>query len=158
MFSLKKNVIISDLSIPEDIHNIEDAMRKSAFCYNDKRFVNGYDTILSKKFGGTDLSGGEWQRLAVARGLYRDANLVVLDEPTSAIDPIEESRVYDSFRKICAGKTSVLITHRLGAAKLANKIYYLENGEILEQGTHLELLRRNGKYAELYRLQSQWYQ
>lgn len=158
LFSLKKNIIISDLSIPEDLKKMESSMCKSGFSFDNERFFNGYDTILSKKFGGTELSGGEWQRLAIARGFYRDSNMIVLDEPTSAIDPIEEARVYNSFSAICRGKTAILITHRLGAVKLANRIFFMKNGEILEEGTHLELLQRNGEYAELYRIQSQWYQ
>lgn len=158
LFSLKENITISDLSIDQDIKKMENSIYMAGFNYNNERFSNGYDTILSKKFGGTELSGGEWQRLAIARGFYRDSNMIVLDEPTAAIDPIEEARVYNSFREICRGKTAIMITHRLGAVKLAHRILFMKNGKIVEDGTHEELLKRGGEYAELYRLQSQWYQ
>lgn len=158
LFSLKRNITISELSIPENSTKVEKSMREAGVDYSKKRYPNGYDTILSKKFGGTDLSGGEWQRIAIARGVYRDSNIIVLDEPTAAIDPIEESRVYNNFRMICKGKITILITHRLGAVKLASKIIFMKDGKILEAGTHEDLLRRNGEYAELYRIQSQWYQ
>lgn len=116
------------------------------------------NTILSREFGGQDLSGGEWQRIAIARGLYRSHNIIVLDEPTAAIDPIEEANVFDSFKRISVGKTCVFVTHRLGSTKIADRIIVMDKGEIVEEGTHLELLKMKGRYYELLQSQAQWYE
>jgi len=116
------------------------------------------DTMLSPEFDGIDLSGGQWQRLAIARGLYRKNDFIVLDEPTAAIDPIEETRVYTQFQKLAEGKCAVIVTHRLGSAKLAHRIIVMDAGEIVDEGTHDELVSRDGKYAEMWSAQSQWYE
>lgn len=119
---------------------------------------NGWSTLLSKYFrGGTELSGGQWQRIAVARGLFRDARLLVLDEPTAALDAKAEWAVYESLRQLAVGRTVVLITHRLGSVRNADRIYLLHKGELTEQGTHDELMTAGGRYAELYRLQADMY-
>lgn len=116
------------------------------------------NTILSREFGGQDLSGGEWQRIAIARGLYRPHDIIVLDEPTAAIDPIEEANVFESFKRISVGKTCVFVTHRLGSSKIADRIIVMDKGEIVEEGTHLELLNMKGRYYELLQSQAQWYE
>lgn len=116
------------------------------------------NTILSREFGGQDLSGGEWQRIAIARGLYRPHNLIVLDEPTAAIDPIEEANVFESFKRISVGKTCVFVTHRLGSTKIADRIIVMEKGEIVEEGTHKELMDLRRKYYYLLKSQAQWYE
>lgn len=113
------------------------------------------DTLLGKEFGGTELSGGQWQQLSCARGFYRDCEILVLDEATSAIDPLKEKAMYDSFRKELAGKTGIIITHRLGAVSLADRIVVLENGHIVQCGTHRELLQEDGLYAELWAAQTE---
>lgn len=113
--------------------------------------------MLAREFGGTDLSGGQWQRLAIARGFYRIHNLIVLDEPTSAIDPLEETRVYEKFMEMSKDKTAVIITHRLGSAKIADRIIVLDEGEIAEMGSHSELMDRKGKYFQMYQAQAKWY-
>jgi len=115
------------------------------------------DTMLSPEFGGVDLSGGQWQRLAIARGLYRINNFIVLDEPTAAIDPIEELRVYTQFQRLAENKCAIIITHRLSSAKLARRIIVMDNGKIADIGTHDELLSRRGKYADMWEAQAQWY-
>jgi ABC-type multidrug transport system fused ATPase/permease subunit len=118
----------------------------------------GWQSLLSRYFrGGTELSGGQWQRLAVARGLFRDARVLVLDEPTAALDAKAEWAVYDSLRMLAEGRTVVLITHRLGSVRGADRIYLLHRGELAEQGTHEELLALDGRYAELYHLQADLY-
>ncbi|NMO14298.1 ABC transporter ATP-binding protein [Pyxidicoccus fallax] len=115
----------------------------------------GWETLLSRQFrGGQDLSGGQWQRLAVARGLYRDAPLVIWDEPTAPLDARAEHAVYESLRQMARNRTVILITHRLASVRNADRIYFLERGAIVEQGRHEELMRLNGRYAELYRLQT----
>jgi len=116
------------------------------------------DTMLSPEFDGIDLSGGQWQRLAIARGLYRKNDFIVLDEPTAAIDPIEETRVYTQFQKLAEGKCTVIVTHRLGSAKLAHRIIVMDAGEIIDSGTHDELISRKGKYADMWSAQAQWYE
>ncbi|MBO5486949.1 MAG: ABC transporter ATP-binding protein, partial [Eubacterium sp.] len=116
-----------------------------------------YDTMLSREFDGIDLSGGQWQRVALARGLYRESRCMVLDEPTSAIDPIEEGVLFRKFQNIIKNKMGVIVTHRLGSAKIADRIIVLQRGKLVEQGTHDELMKQNGYYATLYREQAKWY-
>jgi ABC-type multidrug transport system fused ATPase/permease subunit len=121
-----------------------------------ERLPEGWETLLSREFtGGQDLSVGQWQRLAIARGLYRDAPLVIWDEPAAPLDAKAEYTVYESLRKLAADRTVILITHRLASIRNADRILFLECGSLVEQGTHDELLRINGRYAELYRLQAQ---
>jgi ABC-type multidrug transport system fused ATPase/permease subunit len=116
----------------------------------------GWETLLSREFkGGQDLSAGQWQRLAVARGLYRDAPVVIWDEPTAPLDAKAEHAVYESLRKLASDRTVILITHRLASIRSADRIFFLDRGMLIEQGTHDELLRLNGGYADLYRLQTQ---
>lgn len=120
-----------------------------------ERLPRGWGTLLSREFkGGQDLSAGQWQRLAVARGLYRDAPLVIWDEPTAPLDAKAEHAVYESLRKLTRNRTVILITHRLASVRNADRILFLEQGSLIEQGRHDELMRLDGKYAELYRLQS----
>ncbi|WP_228122277.1 ABC transporter ATP-binding protein [Saccharothrix syringae] len=119
------------------------------------RLPQRWRTLLSKQFrGGVELSGGQWQRLAVARGLYRDAPLLIWDEPTAPLDAKAEFAVYESLRALAADRTVVLITHRLASVRHADRILLLHEGELVEQGTHAELLALGGRYADLYALQS----
>ena len=118
-----------------------------------------YDTQLGKEFEeSVDLSQGQWQRLAIARGYFRQPELIVLDEPSSALDPIAEMEVYQRVLALSAGRTVIFISHRLGAATLADKIVYLAGGSVREIGSHAELMELDGGYAALYRAQAQWYQ
>ena len=120
-----------------------------------ERLPKAWDTLLSKEFhGGYDLSTGQWQRLAIARGLYRDAPLVIWDEPAAPLDAKAECAVYDSLRRLSAGRTVILITHRLASIRDADRIFLLDRGSIAESGRHEELMALDGKYAELYRLQA----
>lgn len=114
--------------------------------------------LLGREFGGTELSGGEWQRIAIARGIYRRSNIIVLDEPTASIDPLEESRLFELFYKVSYGRTCILVTHRMGAVKMADRILMLENGKVIEEGSHNDLMKKRGKYYDLYQLQAKWYQ
>lgn len=116
-----------------------------------------YDTVLGPTFGGRDLSSGQWQRLATSRGLMRGADLLVLDEPTAALDPKAEAEVYRRFADQAGGRTAILISHRMGFARLADRILVLKGGHLVEQGTHAELMRLGGEYRHLFAAQARWY-
>jgi ATP-binding cassette, subfamily B, bacterial len=119
---------------------------------------NGWGTLLSKYFaGGHELSGGQWQRIAVARGLFRDAPVLIWDEPTAPLDPAAEYSVYESLRAVSRGRTVILITHRLASVRHVDRICLVDAGKIAEQGSHAELLAAGGRYAKLYELQSRMY-
>ena len=115
------------------------------------------DSMLSREFGGVDLSGGEWQRVAIARGLYRPHDTIILDEPTASIDPIEEDRVYRMFFESAHGRTAIIVTHRLGLARIAGRILVMENGHIVQDGSHAELMSVDGPYARMFQAQAAWY-
>jgi ATP-binding cassette subfamily B protein len=118
----------------------------------------GWDTLLSRLFkDGADLSGGQWQRMAVARGFYRDAPLLICDEPTANLDAKAEHAVYESIRQLARGRTIVLITHRLASTRTADVVYVLDRGRLVEQGSHEQLMAAGGAYAELYTLQAAGY-
>ena len=120
-----------------------------------ERLERGWDTLLSRQFhGGQELSGGQWQRMAIARGLYRDARLVIWDEPTSSLDAKAEFAVYESLRRMAKDRTVVLITHRLASIRHADRICFMERGRIVEEGTHDALLALGGRYAEMFSLQA----
>jgi ATP-binding cassette subfamily B protein len=118
----------------------------------------GYDTLLDRRFkDGEELSGGQWQRVAVARGFYRDAPLLICDEPTAALDARAEHALFERIRRHADGRTVLLITHRLASVRYADRIYVLDHGEVVEEGTHEHLMALDGLYADLYNLQAQAY-
>lgn len=133
-------------------------MEFSELTVDENTFPYGYQTILSREFGGVDLSGGQWQRIAIARGYYKNSELFILDEPTSAIDPMEEIRVYEMLSQMVVEKTAFIVTHRLGAIRFATKIIVMENGQILDIGSHNELLQRCNQYKNMWNTQLKVYE
>ncbi len=159
LFHLWDNISISDLRRKPEQERLDRVSLKAGVdVLNKEVFPNGYQTLLSKRFGGVELSGGEWQRVAIARGLYREGSVIVLDEPTAAIDPIEEGNVYRKFVDISKGKTTIIITHRLGSTKIANKIVVMQKGRIVQMGDHKTLMKQEGLYKIMYESQAAWYQ
>jgi ATP-binding cassette subfamily B protein/ATP-binding cassette subfamily C protein len=137
---------------------LADATRAAGADQVVARLPQGYDTLLDRRFeGGHELSGGQWQRIATARGFYRDAPLMIFDEPTSALDARAEHALFERIRDHAQDRTVVLITHRLASVRYADHIYVLDAGRVTEHGTHAELMRADGLYAQLYELQAAAY-
>lgn len=155
-FSLKENVA---LSLPLDEQKVEEALRRVGFGEKLTTLEKGIDTPVYKIFDGNGFepSGGEGQKIALARALYKNAPVMVLDEPTAALDPRAEYEIYQHFNELAEGKTAVYISHRLSSSKFCDKIAVFDNGMLAEYGTHDELILQNGKYAELFNMQSQFY-
>lgn len=157
-FSLAETV--SGKSTAEtDLKKAEICIRQAGLGSKIDALPNGIHTKLNKKvhINGTELSGGEAQKLMLARALYKDAPLLIFDEPTAALDPIAESKIYTEFNVMAKSKTSLFISHRLASTSFCDRIILLENGNITEEGTHQELIAANGKYKELFDMQSCWY-
>ena len=156
--TLKENIQIGDFADNDGKNKVEKILEENNIDKDNKDlFPDGIDTMLSREFDGVDLSGGQWQRIAIARGFYRDSDIIVLDEPTASIDPIEESAIYRKFVEIAKEKTAVIVTHRMGSAKIAERIVVMKDGEIAEIGSHDELVESGGVYAAMYAAQAGWY-
>lgn len=151
--SLKENVTISNLNAKDNVRRIKSSLEEASFNYQGIPL----ETILAPEFAGIDLSGGQWQRLAIARGLFRPSEFIVLDEPTAAIDPIEESKLYQQFKEIVADRCAVIVTHRLASTKFADRIILMDAGQIVEEGSHEELMKKRGKYYSMWQAQAAWY-
>lgn len=155
--SLKENIIISNKQSNCEDSDVEMICKHTGIDLDQKTMPEGVQTMIGREFDGIELSGGQWQRVAIARGIYRNNELIVLDEPTAAIDPLEETRLYKQFANICRNKSAVIVTHRLGSARIADCIVVMKNGHVVEIGEHEELLAHNGEYKRLYELQKEWY-
>lgn len=148
--TLKENITISDVTRPVDEEDVCNISEKVGIPCD-------IDTKLGATFGGIDLSGGQWQRIAIARALYKKYDLIVLDEPTAAIDPLEESVIYKQFVEIMKEKTAILVTHRIGSAQIADRIIVMDQGRCIDSGTHQELMERCALYRSMYHAQSGLY-
>jgi ABC-type multidrug transport system fused ATPase/permease subunit len=142
-----------------DTRKLEKCIELAGLAEKIGKLDKGADTPLIKEInpGGTELSGGEQQKLMLARAIYKDAPILILDEPTAALDPIAESEVYAKYSEIAKNKTSVFISHRLASTRFCDRIVLISDGEIAEIGTHDELMKKGGKYAELFEVQSRYY-
>ncbi|MCL2100038.1 MAG: ABC transporter ATP-binding protein/permease, partial [Oscillospiraceae bacterium] len=154
--SLRENIA---LDINSDEEKTAMAAELSGFKEKLDSFENGLDTNLTKEFeeDGVNLSGGETQKLAIARAVYRESEIIIMDEPSSALDPIAEFNLNQTITQIAKERIVFFISHRLSTTKIADKIFYIENGEITESGTHDELMELNGKYAEMFNIQAEKY-
>jgi ATP-binding cassette subfamily B protein len=156
--SLAQNIAVGNIEELDNRNLIERAAEKSLASSLVDRLPLRYDQALGRRFNnGVELSGGEWQKVALARAYMKEAQLLILDEPTSALDARAEYEVFNRFAELTKGKSAVLISHRFSTVRMANRILVLEKGELLEIGTHEELLALNGRYAELFLLQAQGY-
>jgi ABC-type bacteriocin/lantibiotic exporter with double-glycine peptidase domain len=142
-----------------DMELVKKTLVQSGLDEKINKYEKGMETQLLKIFdsNGIDLSGGERQRLAMAKALYQDRSVVVLDEPTAALDALAEDRMYREFNNMVKGKTSIFISHRLSSTRFCDSIVMFEDGQVIEQGTHDELINKNGKYAYMYEVQAQYY-
>lgn len=154
--TLRENVAISDLKHLYDDSSIRQTLELAglASLLNE---VSGLEEQLGREYGGKELSGGQWQKLAIARGLYRASEFIILDEPTSALDPLIETEILQKFIEIAKNKTAVIISHRVGLCKLADRIIVMKDGQICESGKHNDLIKKDGEYKRLYTAQEQWY-
>ncbi|HVQ46651.1 MAG TPA: ABC transporter ATP-binding protein, partial [Gemmatimonadales bacterium] len=157
-FPIRENIAVGDIGRLDDQPALEVAASRSLADSVIARFKDGYEQLLGKRFeGGADLSGGEWQKLALARAYLRDAQLLILDEPTAALDARAEYQVFLRFSELTQGRMAVLISHRFSTVRMADRILVLKEGELAEQGTHTELLENKGLYSELFGLQAAGY-
>ncbi|MEJ5207588.1 ABC transporter ATP-binding protein [Denitratimonas sp. CY0512] len=157
-FNAADNIAVGRIDQREDQLRIEQAAQRSLADAVIAKLPRGYDQMLGKRFGsGVDLSGGEWQKLAIARAYMRNAQVMILDEPTAALDARSEFEVFQRFKELSAGKTTVLISHRFSTVRMADRILVLRDGGIVESGNHEQLLAADGLYAELFNLQAEGY-
>lgn len=157
-FTARENIGLGQLDKIEDVRAVKRAAQATRIDQAIEALPDGYDTMLSREFpSGRDLSQGQWQSLAIARLYLRDAELLVMDEPASALDALAELEVYRQFLELSEDKTVVLVSHRLGSARLADRVVLLHEGRMAEQGTHDELVEAGGRYAELFEMQAEWY-
>ena len=156
--TLKDNIALGDI-LKFDKQSIYEAISLMDLDNLIDSLPDGINTYLGKiTENGVDLSGGQWQRIAIARNLYSSSLIRILDEPTAALDPVAESNIYEMFSKVSNGKSTIFITHRLGAARIADEIIVIDGGKVKEKGRHENLLEKGGVYAQMFESQRSWYQ
>ena len=155
--SAKENVLLGNIDNASD-ELFAEAIKKAKVDQCIAELHEGCETLLGREFdGGVDLSGGQWQRIAMARAFMGDKPVLILDEPTSQLDPIAESNLYSEFAEMADGKTAIFITHRLASTIITNRVFVISDGRVTENGTHDELMKQGGLYAEMFQTQKQWY-
>jgi ATP-binding cassette subfamily B protein len=159
-FTLNDNISICNFSKKYDKKAVKMAATESGVDKIALKLPDGFDTYITKSFdlsGFSDLSGGDWQKIAIARGFFRQSPIVILDEPTSALDPEAECNVYNKFIKLCINSTAIIISHRLSSVSMVDRIFVIKDGQIAEAGTHQELMNLGGEYTRLFNLQADLY-
>ncbi len=157
--SFRENIAISDISKMSDNNAVYLASQASGADKIVETLENGLDTDMTRRFNdkGVELSGGQWQKIALARAFFRASQFVILDEPSSALDPEAEDYIFSSFKRLCKNKGGILVSHRLSSIMMVDEIFLLDGGRVIESGSHAELMKQGGKYAEMYRMQAEKY-
>ncbi len=157
--TLGQNIALGNVNQMDDQETVCSAVKEIGLSDELSRLANGLDTPLGKiKEGGQELSGGQWQRVALARSIVSPVSVRILDEPTAALDPISESRLYTDFERISKSAMTILISHRLGSTRLSDEIFVISNGRVAEAGSHDKLMKLGGQYKEMFESQRSWYE
>ncbi|MGG0284279.1 ABC transporter ATP-binding protein [Peribacillus butanolivorans] len=159
-YTIKENIHLGNVIRNDEYfdNRVETVSKEAGVHEFATKFPNGYDTYLGRILeSGEDLSGGQWQRIALARSLFKEGEIFILDEPTAALDPIAELEVFEKFDSITKSKTTFFISHRMASAQIADRILVFKKGEIVETGTHEELMKSEGEYYTLFNMQAKWY-
>jgi ATP-binding cassette subfamily B protein len=154
--SLKENVFISQPDKPTD-EKVKMALNKADALNFSKKYDKGLETILSRRYGGEEPSWGQWQKIAIARIFYKDSNLMIMDEPTASIDAVSEYKIFNKIYRETKNKTVIIVSHRFSTVRNADVIVVIDKGKIVEQGSHEELIKKDGLYAKSYALQAKGY-
>ena len=153
-----ENIGVGRIDLMDDRTRIEDAARRAMTDEVIAGLPQGYDQLIGRRFKtGVDLSGGQWQKIAIARAYMRDAQVMILDEPTAALDARSEYEVFQRFKELSNERTAVLISHRFSSVRMADRILVLADGRVEASGTHAQLMAQGGRYAELFELQAEGY-
>ena len=157
-FTIEENITALE-GVKGDASKLEDCLKKSGLWEKVQSLPQKEKTHITQTFSedGILLSGGETQKLLLAKAIYKNGSFLILDEPTSALDPLAESKIYEEYNNLAEGKTAVFISHRLASTKFCDRIMFLENGSIVECGSHDELMKKGGKYKEMFDIQAQYY-
>jgi ABC-type multidrug transport system fused ATPase/permease subunit len=157
--NVSENITFGDIAREHDKNAVRDAATQPNSADFIEKLPQGYDTPLMRIFepNGIELSIGQWQKLAVARAFYSSSDILILDEPTASLDPLAEQEIFNQFDKLREGKTTIFVSHRLSSATIASKIVVLEYGKLVEEGTHKELMAKEGRYYELFSTQAKHY-